>query len=680
MQPAAGDQVAGPEVNLPPGAARVVPLGIGTQLSYMPALDGIRAVSILGIMFNHGGFAWAAGGVISVNVFFVLSGFLITLLLMKEWTRSGTIRLRAFWARRARRLLPALFVLLVGIGLYALYFAPDGTQSSLLGDGLSTLFYFGNWHQIFTGQSYFAQVSAPSPLLHTWTLAIEEQFYIVWPLVVLGVLKLWRSPRVLLVVAVLGVLGSALEMALLFHPGMDPSRLYYGTDTRAQDILVGAVVGILLTGRRPAAGRRARTVWSWAACGAAAMFAVEWAAINRSTSVPYRGGFLLADIMVAVVIAGVTLAPTGVPARVLSLRPLTFVGRISYGLYLWHWPIFLVLDNARTGLEGYTLFLLRFAVTFVVAVLSWYLVETPVRQMTFQGWRSWAWVPVGVVVVVGVLAGTTVATDSGAGVLPTATAKPTGTAKTSPIPDATGLQKLAFYAYAFPAQPQREKVLFVGDSLGLYLGYGLAPYAAHYGIVIGGRAQSGCGLATVVPYDLHGTPTYPLAPCAEWPQLWQSAVDQLRPDVVAVVVGWWDCMDRIYQGRWQHLGDPAFDAYETAQFEEAVTILSSDGAHVALMTSPYYDTGEQLDGQPWDEDSPARVRVLNSIIEKVAAEHRASVSVVPLNRYLDPDGHFTWTIDGKRVRLGDGVHTTPAAGAYLAPKILPQLAAMAHSH
>ena len=199
-----------------------VPLGVGTQLTYMPALDGIRAVSILGIMANHGGFAWADGGVISVNVFFVLSGFLITLLLMKEWTRSGTIRLRAFWARRARRLLPALFVLLGAIGLYALFFAPGGTQGPLRADGLSTLFYFGNWHEILANQSYFAQVAAPSPLLHTWTLAIEEQFYLVWPIVVVCVLKLSRSPRVLFLVAVLGVLASAAEMASPFPPWSRP--------------------------------------------------------------------------------------------------------------------------------------------------------------------------------------------------------------------------------------------------------------------------------------------------------------------------------------------------------------------------------------------------------------------------------------------------------------------------
>jgi hypothetical protein len=188
--------------------------------------------------------------------------------------------------------------------------------------------------------------------------------------------------------------------------------------------------------------------------------------------------------------------------------------------------------------------------------------------------------------------------------------------------------------------------------------------------------MSGCGLATPQPYNLHGTPTNSLAPCSTWPTLWQNDVDTLHPQVVALIIGWWDCMDRFYQGRWQHLGQPSFDAYETAQLEKAVSVLSSEGARVALMTSPYFDTGEQLDGQPWDEDMPARVNVLNRLIEQVASQHPGVVSVVPLNKYLDPDGHFTWTIDGKVMRLGDGVHTTPAAGPYLAPRILPQLAAL----
>jgi peptidoglycan/LPS O-acetylase OafA/YrhL len=633
----------------------------------MPALDGIRALSILGIMANHGGFAWAAGGVISVNVFFVLSGFLITLLLMKEWARTGTIRLRAFWARRARRLLPALFVLLAAIGLYIIYFAPSGSQSALRGDGLAALFYFSNWHQILTGQSYVAQISAQSPLLHTWTLSIEEQFYVLWPIIALVVLKLFRTSRALLLVAVAGVLASATEMALLVHPHMDPSRIYYGTDTRAQDILTGAVFGILLYNRSKVETVRARFACSFTVVAAMAVFALEWTKVDFSSDLLYRGGFLLADVMVALVILGVTMAPSGLPARLLSWGPLTFVGRISYGLYLWHWPVFLVLDKARTEVEGGTLFLLRVAVTFVFAVVSWYLVETPVRRMTFTRWRSWAWIPVGAVAVPVILFVTTATS---------------GAAVTNILLDPSAVTtSLRTYENApFPTQGHRLRVLVVGDSVSLTVGFWMSPYASHYGVVMRGRPLDGCGLVTTVPYDLHGTPTYPLAPCAQWPSIWLSEVKELHPQVVALVFGWWDAMDRMYQGTWQHLGDPAFDSYERAQLEKAVAVLGSTGAHVALMTSPFYDSGEQPDGQPWDEDAPGRVDLLNKMIESVAAKHAATVSVVPLNRYLDPDGHFTWKIDGEMMRFADGVHTTEDAGTYLAPKILPQLVAMSHGH
>ena len=640
------------------------PSGVGTQLSYMPALDGIRAVSILGIMANHGGFVWADGGVISVNVFFVLSGFLITLLLMKEWVRSGTIRLRAFWARRARRLLPALFVLLGGIGLYLLWFAPDGTQTSVRGDGLATLFYVANWHEILTDQSYFNQISAASPLLHTWTLAIEEQFYVVWPIVVIAILKLTRSTRVLFAVAVLGVLASATEMALLFHlhPMSDPSRLYYGTDTRAQDILTGAALGILLFKRPTATSARGRLGFSAVAVAGAAIFVLEWARINASADLTYRGGFLLADVMVALVILGVTLAPQGLPARLLSLRPLTFTGQISYGLYLWHWPIFLVLNHARTGMEDWPLFLVRVAVTYGVAVLSWFLVETPVRQKTFGNWKSWAWVPAGAAAVAATLFVTTSVS---------AAASP----NVLTDPKAVYAQLATYENGTFPAGGHQTRVLVVGDSLSLTVGFWLTPYASRYGVVLRGRPLDGCGLATTVPYNFHGTLSYPLAPCANWPTLWGTDVTQLKPQVVVLIVGFWEAMDRLYQGRYQHLGQPSFDAYERANLERAVSVLGAGGAHVVLMTSPYYDSGEQLDGQPWDEDDPARVDILNAMIESVAAEHPGQVSVIPLNRYLDPDGHYTASIDGQVMRFADGVHTTQEAGTYLAPKILPQLAA-----
>ncbi len=221
-------------------AARVSPDAPrkGATLAYLPALDGIRGVAMIGILGVHGGVYLTAGGFFFLDSFFALSGFLITSLLIVEWRKRGTIKLGAFWARRARRLLPALFFMLLGVAVLYGIFVPAGTYPTLRGDALSALFYFANWHYIASGSNYFHMTGLTSPLIHTWSLAVEEQFYLVWPLVFLAVLKLTRSLRVLLVVAVVGAIASATEMALLYNP-TNINRLYFGTDTHAQSVLGG---------------------------------------------------------------------------------------------------------------------------------------------------------------------------------------------------------------------------------------------------------------------------------------------------------------------------------------------------------------------------------------------------------------------------------------------------------
>ena len=394
----------------------------GQNLAYVPALDGVRAVAIIVILGYHGGVYLTTGGFYSLDTFFALSGFLITSLLIAEWRTSATVRLKAFWARRARRLLPALLLMLLGVAAFAAFAVPRGTYPTLRTDSLSALFYFANWHFIAAGSNYFNQTALTSPLTHTWSLAVEEQFYLVWPLIFLFVMKRWRSLRVLLAVCVAGALASAVEMALLYSPG-DVNRVYYGTDTRAQSLLIGAALAAAL-----------------------AMWAQRRGVVGDSKAAPSAGPLVMA--------AGLPLAPRTVPGRIavlfvglagvvrellvvdprllqrrrrlpgrlppgraghgvralqrgllpgsplawlLSVRPLRFIGRISYGLYLWHFPLFIYIDNARTGLEGFRLFALRVAATLVIAVASFYLVERPIRQGTLlSGWRAWAVTPISV--------------------------------------------------------------------------------------------------------------------------------------------------------------------------------------------------------------------------------------------------------------------------------------------
>ena len=224
------------------------------ELAHWGGLDGLRGIAVAAVLLYHGGVTWAKGGFLGVEVFFVLSGFLITSLLLAEWGRSAAISLGAFWARRARRLLPALFCLVAVIGLYYAAAGSSKAIPGLKGDGLSALIYYSNWHQIAAGSSYFATTGPVSPLEHTWSLAIEEQFYLVWPILLGGVL--WLASRgvarpggrrplvVLLGVTVAGVVASAIDTALLFDGGRNLDRVYYGTDTRAASLLIGASLAI----------------------------------------------------------------------------------------------------------------------------------------------------------------------------------------------------------------------------------------------------------------------------------------------------------------------------------------------------------------------------------------------------------------------------------------------------
>ena len=312
---------------------------IGESISYRAGLDGIRAFAVLAVLFYHGGVSWVPGGFLGVDVFFVLSGFLITTLLLKELRSRETIGLVAFWARRARRLLPALFLVLIFCAIFVLFFATPGTYPSFGADALSSLFYVANWHFIFQGSNYFALGAAPSLLEHTWSLAIEEQFYVLWPLILLGLFRIGARTKILFGVCLVGALASTAWMAWLFHHGASLSRLYYGTDTHAECVLIGAALALVfLTVNRQPLSRR----WQH--------------------------------------LLGASVCAQSVLTRLLSLGILVFLGRISYGLYLWHFPLFQWLSASRVHLSGWPLLGVRIGVTLVVATCSFFFIERPIRH------------------------------------------------------------------------------------------------------------------------------------------------------------------------------------------------------------------------------------------------------------------------------------------------------------
>lgn len=355
------------------------------RLAHLPALDGIRAISVLAVFLYHTRFPWAAGGFLGVESFFVISGFLITSLLLREWLGSGRIDLKGFWLRRARRLLPALWALLLAAPVAAAVWMP-GALPRLWEDTLAALVYATNWAYIVRQIPYFEQFAQPPLLQHLWSLAVEEQFYIVWPLVVVGALNGFkiatlRDARRLVPVLVVATLASTVWMAVSFDPQGDASRVYFGTDTRAAGFLVGALLAAIW---QPT-GERARC-WEglagWVALGAL-LVAFVW--VDEFTPWLYRGGFLAVATLTAVVIRLALVKGTSVEA-LLASRPLAWVGARSYGLYLWHWPVVVLTGPALVALPWQIAVGIQALVTLCLSEASYRWVESPIRSQGFAAW------------------------------------------------------------------------------------------------------------------------------------------------------------------------------------------------------------------------------------------------------------------------------------------------------
>ena len=349
---------------------------------YVAGLDGMRAIAVLCVIAYHLNVGWAQGGLLGVGVFFTLSGYLITDLLLAHWDRFGNLGLGSFWLRRARRLLPALFLMLIVVSIWVALF--DGSQlDQVRRQVISASLYYANWSTIAAHGSYFSRFAAPLPLDHIWSLAIEEQFYLVWPWILLAMLYVIRSRRVLAAVTLAGAAGSALLMAHLYHPGYDPTRVYEGTDTRAFGLLIGAALAmtrptwISRTSLRRAFGSPVRLDLA----GAIGLVVILLLVADTSSlsSFLYPTGLILLSLATAVVVAAV-VNPSSLLGEGLGCPPLRWIGVRSYGIYLWHWPLIVLWGGAATGGVHWGRAALQVGATMVVAALSWRYVEEPIRQ------------------------------------------------------------------------------------------------------------------------------------------------------------------------------------------------------------------------------------------------------------------------------------------------------------
>ena len=394
-----------------------------------------------------------------------------------------------------------------------------------------------------------------------------------------------------------------------------------------------------------------------------------WVLFDETSAFPYSGGFFLIGLCTASVILAAVGAPRSVVPRVLSLTPVRYVGRISYGIYIWHWPLFLWINHERTGLEGYPLFVVRVLVTLAVSALSFHLVERPIRMGTFlHQWRVWVTVPVAVVVVVAALIAATVDTSAvastnvsgsigtcerGAGRTVTGTTADGGGGTAGARP---ALRRLRGPHPRFgPRDPPRAgqvrlPALRRGDP-GLWRGRRARRRAAR------------CGRPdTAALQRLDRSPRE--KPPAPYPGRTSGAMPwpAVKPNVVVVLAGRWEVLDREYKGAWTNILDPVYAAYVKSQLEKASTLVTTTGANLVFFTAPCTDEGEQPDGQPWPEDDPARLAEYNKLVRQVAALHPKTDSVVDLDAAACPGGKFTGPLDGVAVRRSDGIHFTVQGG------------------
>ena len=655
-----------------------------TRMGYQPALDGLRALGFIAVILYHAGIQWIPGGFIGVEVFFVVSGFLITSLMIDEQHVSGKVSLKQFWIRRARRLLPALFTMLIASLVAVTFFAKDSAPD-FRQDVLPALGYFSNWWQIyFVDTPYFAANSLPM-LRHLWSLAVEEQWYVLWPIVFVFVLGNKRIPRWISAV-VIGLLAAAVMVgtALAFAADNETriNFLYLSTITRSSGLLLGAALACIWRPWKKAVVRFARVRSGLAdvlALSALATLGYISAFIHVADEQLYRGGLAAATVASAVIIAVVVRSGTSLVKRVLSIPLLVEIGRRSYGLYLWHWPIFVIAGARLSSIRlAYAL-----TVTVIINEFVYQFIETPTRKGAIGNWLRQRRqlsamrrrLPVALTVVVAALVGVTsvqlsgiqardVSVDTGntdvVFVVPTTMPTTATTAVNTPVTSTT-LAKL----------PRR--LVIVGDSQAHSLAVN-KPSGIEKTFEITNGSIDGCGV-----YDrgvgIGGTSgkfRRNFANCKGFETKWAKSAAQAKADVALVVVGAWEVMDLQINSFLFKVNTVPADTMFKTQLQRGIDALRKQNVAVALLEvacmRPVESKGGPVPPLPQRGDD-ARTGHLNALMREVAAPENDGVYFV--------NGPKEWCSDPKVANSlsyrWDGVHVYKPGAKLILESIAPAI-------
>jgi lysophospholipase L1-like esterase len=441
--------------------------------------------------------------------------------------------------------------------------------------------------------------------------------------------------------------------------------VYYGTDTRAQSLLIGAALALLLDRRRLGTTRIGRRFLHAAAIGSALFLLCAWARTPDDATWLYRGGLTLTALLVAVVIASVTAETAGPLGRLLSLRPVRWIGLISYGLYLWHWPVYVVLSPGRTGLDGLPLLAARLVLTVAIATLSYYLIELPIRRGALRGWRVRVLTPATALVVAAAFVAVTTSIPA-TGLSPQAANAKTGTAPA-----------LAETATPPPA-PGVVRGVLIGDSVAFTLGVGFERVEP-LTLEVKNAGVLGCGVIRG-DANIGGTWHANADKCDHWSDTWPDIIRSEQAQVVVAFWGAWDMFDRRVNGQMMRWGTPELDQFLTSEVEHALGVLTSTGVRVVLLTAPYFeppDLASRADRYQSLFEKP-RVDHWNDLLRSVAEAHHDLVSVIDLHAYLDLNGDAVNSIAGVDDIRSDGIHFTPQGADVVARWLSPKIVRIAH--